>query len=77
MYVKVDVSAAAPLVDRITEAGKEGECDLRGKIWARRPLSVHCCGGASVLTRSRGVEEEASEKTKAGYLRADQRGVRV
>jgi hypothetical protein len=46
------------------EALKEGEHDSRGKkIWARRPLLVHWCGGASASTRSRGVEEEASEKT--------------
>lgn len=38
----VSVSAAVPLVDRIMEAGEEGEHDLRGKkIWARRPLFVH------------------------------------
>jgi hypothetical protein len=60
------------------EAGKEEEHDLRGKkIWARRPLSVHLYGGASVLTRSRGVVEEASEKTTASCLLADQREARV
>lgn len=47
------------------------------KIWARRRPLVHWCGGASVLlTRSHGVEEEASG-TKASYLQADQRVVRA
>jgi hypothetical protein len=45
------------------------------KIWARRRPVVHWCGGASVLTRSHGAEEEASGT--ASYLQADQRVVRV
>jgi len=38
---------------------------------------LHYYGGASVLTRSREVEVEASETTKANYLRLDRREVRV
>ena len=60
------------------EAEGEREHDLRGKkIWARRPLLVHWCGGVSVSTRSRVVEEAASEKIEASYLRADQKEARV
>jgi hypothetical protein len=61
------------------EAGKEREHYLRGKkIWARRRPLVHSSGGASVLTRSHGAEEEASgTAAKASYLQADQRVVRV
>ena len=67
------------IVRHAMEAGKEREHYLRGKkIWARRRLLVHWCGGASVLTRSHGAEEEASgTTTKASYLQADQRVVRV
>ena len=74
----VSVSTAVTLVDNIMEAKGEGEHDLRVKrIWARRPLLVHCCGGVSVSTRSRVVEEAASEKIEASYLRAGQKEVRV
>jgi hypothetical protein len=75
----VSVSAAVPLLDMTMEAEKEREHYLRGKkIWARRRRVVHWCGGASVLTRSHGAEEEASgTMTKASYLQADQRVVRV
>ena len=58
---------------------EEREHYLRGKkIWVRRRPLVHWCGGASVLTRSHGEEEEASETTtKVSYLQAVQRVVRV
>jgi hypothetical protein len=78
VWETVSVSTAVALVDNIMEAEGEGEHDLRGKkIWARRPLLVHWCGGVSVSTQSRVVEEVASEKIEAGYPRADQKEVRV
>ena len=70
------MSAAVASGNRIMEVRGEGEHDLRGKIWARRPLLVHWYGSVSELTRIREGEEEASETTKASY-QVDQMEVRV
>lgn len=71
------VSAAFPLGRRKWKEEEEGEHDLRGKtIWARRPLVVDRYGGASGLSRSRGVEG-ASAKTRANYPPPVQREVRA